>query len=152
MWEELRLPNSAPLPLKQNGTINVNQNMRLPNKVKANRETCKVWKMCMHHTRSILCWANEVGQHQKKSKYICIQKWNDKCISQQRIFRRLLQWWWTTYKMRHNKNQPARYSLVWPSHFFRYYFVVAEKQKNAVWTCEATCKGSHGGRLAHCVS
>ena len=28
--------------------------MRLPNKVKANRETCKVWKMCMHHTRSII--------------------------------------------------------------------------------------------------
>ena len=21
-----------------------------------------------------------------------------------------------------------------------------------VWTCEAMCEGSHGGRLAHCVS
>ena len=56
------------------------------------------------------------------------------------------------YKMRHNKNQPARYSLVWPGHSFCYYFVVAEKQKNTVWTCEAMCKGSHGGRLAQCVS
>ena len=27
---------------------------------------------------------------------------------------------------------------------------MAEKRKNAVWTCEATCKGSHGGRLAQC--
>ena len=31
-------------------------------------------------------------------------------------------------------------------------FVVAEKQKNTVWTCEATCKGSHGRRLAQYVS
>ena len=31
-------------------------------------------------------------------------------------------------------------------------FVVAEKWKNMVWTCEATCKGSHGGRLAQCLS
>ena len=31
-------------------------------------------------------------------------------------------------------------------------FVVAEKQKNTVWTCEAMCKGSHGGRLAQRVS
>ena len=28
--------------------------------------------------------------------------------------------------------------------------VVAEKWKNMVWTCEAMCKGSHGGRLAQC--
>ena len=95
MWKELRLPDLAPLPLKQNGTISVNQKVRLLNKVKANRETCKVWKMCVHYTRSI-CRADEVRQHKKKNKYIHIQKWNDKCISQQRIFRRLLQWWWTT--------------------------------------------------------
>ena len=31
-------------------------------------------------------------------------------------------------------------------------FVVSEEWKNTVWTCEATCKGSHGGRLAQCVS
>ena len=53
------------------------------------------------------------------------------------------------YKMRHNKNQPERDSLVWPDHFP---LLVAEKRKNTVWACEATCKGSHGGRLAHCVS
>ena len=26
------------------------------------------------------------------------------------------------------------------------------KMKNTVWICEATCKGSHGGRLAQRVS
>ena len=31
-------------------------------------------------------------------------------------------------------------------------FVVVKKRKNTVWTCEATYKGSHGGRLAQCVS
>ena len=49
------------------------------------------------------------------------------------------------YKIRHNKNQPARYSLA-------LLFVVAEKWKNAVWTCKAMCKGSHGERLVHCES
>ena len=29
--------------------------------------------------------------------------------------------------------------------------MVAEKQENAVWTCEDTCKGSHGERLAQLV-
>ena len=29
--------------------------------------------------------------------------------------------------------------------------MVAEKRKNAVWTCEATCKGSHGERLVQLV-
>ena len=29
--------------------------------------------------------------------------------------------------------------------------MVAEKRKNAIWTCEATCKGSHRERLAHLV-
>ena len=29
--------------------------------------------------------------------------------------------------------------------------MVAEKQENVVWTCEATCKGSHGERLAQLV-
>ena len=40
------------------------------------------------------------------------------------------------YKLRHNKNQPARYSLAWPDRFFHYYFVMAEKWKNMVWTCD----------------
>ena len=54
------------------------------------------------------------------------------------------------YKMRHNKNRPAKYSLAWPTTCPL--FVVEEKQKNMVWTCEATCKGSYGGKLAQCVS
>ena len=29
--------------------------------------------------------------------------------------------------------------------------MVAEKWKNAVWTCQARCKGSHGERLAQLV-
>ena len=56
------------------------------------------------------------------------------------------------YKMTHNKNRPARDSLVWPDHFPLLIFVVAEKRKDTVCTCEATCKCSHGGRLAQCVS
>ena len=34
---------------------------------------------------------------------------------------------------------------------FSLLFVVAEKQKNKVWTCEAMYKSSYGGRLAQCV-
>ena len=41
------------------------------------------------------------------------------------------------YKMRHNKNQPARNSLLWPDHFPLLIFVVAERRKDTVWTCEA---------------
>ena len=59
------------------------------------------------------------------------------------------------YKITHIKNRPAtrpaRCSLAWPDRFFCI-FVVAEKRKNMVWTCEAMCKGSHGGRLAQCLS
>ena len=58
-------------------------------------------------------------------------------------------------RIRHNKNRldtrSAKYNLAWPGQFLCY-FVVAEKWKNTVWTWEATCKGSCGGRLAHCVS
>ena len=54
------------------------------------------------------------------------------------------------YKMRHNKNWPVKYSLAWPTTFLL--FVVEEKQRNMVWTCKATCKGSYGGKLAQCVS
>ena len=58
------------------------------------------------------------------------------------------------YKMRHTKNRPARDSLVLCGQtiFPLLIFVMAEKWKNTVWTCEATCKGSHGGRLAQCMS
>ena len=53
--------------------------------------------------------------------------------------------------MRHNKNWPARYSFVWPDHFSIINICSGRKMENTVWTCEATCKGSHGGRLAQCV-
>ena len=55
------------------------------------------------------------------------------------------------YKMRHNKNQPARDSLVWPDHFSVINICGGRETENMVWTCEATCKGSHGG-LSHYVS
>ena len=55
--------------------------------------------------------------------------------------------------MRHNKNWPAKYIVLCGQTIFPLLiFVVAEKWKNMVWTCKATCKGSHGGRLAQCVS
>ena len=39
--KKLRLPDSAPWSLKWDGIIHVNQRARLPNEVKAKRETCK---------------------------------------------------------------------------------------------------------------
>ena len=59
------------------------------------------------------------------------------------------------YKRKHNKNwpvtRPARYSLAWPDHF-SVKICGGRKTENTVWTCKAICKGSHGGRLAQCVS
>ena len=48
---------------------------------------------------------------------ICIQKWNDKCscFSAENLLE--VSPVVINYKMRHNKNRPARYSLVWPHHF-----------------------------------
>ena len=57
----------------------------------------------------------------------------------------------TNYKIRHNKNWPVRYSLVWPDHFFCYH-LWWQKNKKMIWTCEAKCEGGHGGRLAQYVS
>ena len=55
--------------------------------------------------------------------------------------------------MKHNKNRPAKYIVLCGQTIFPLLiFVVAEKWKNMVWTCKATCKGSQGGRLAQCVS
>ena len=41
MLKELRLPDPASWSLKWNSIIHVNQRSRLPNEVKAKRETCK---------------------------------------------------------------------------------------------------------------
>ena len=54
------------------------------------------------------------------------------------------------YKIRHNKNRPAKHSLACLDHFS--VTCAGRKMENTVWTCEATCKGSHGGRLAQCAS
>ena len=91
-------------------TIHVNQRIRLPNKVKANRNLQSVAKCVC--TILAICWATP----EEKQIYTC-PKWNDKCISQQRIFQKVSPVV-MNYKMRHNKNQPARDSLVWPDHFF----------------------------------
>ena len=57
----------------------------------------------------------------------------------------------TNYKIRHNRNQPARYSLAWLDCF---YVITCGggKMKNIVWMCKAACEGSHGGKFAHYVS
>ena len=50
------------------------------------------------------------------------------------------------YKMRHNKNWPAKYSLAWP---YRSYVICGGiKTENTVWTREVTCKGSYTERKA----
>ena len=88
--KELRLPDPASLSLQQNGTIHVNQRVRLPNEVKANRETCIVWKnACASY---YMPGQQSQATPEEKQIHIRIQKWNNKCISQQRIFRRLAQW------------------------------------------------------------
>ena len=92
-------------------------------------------------------------QHQKKSKQMLIQKWNDKCT-----FHRILgvNSVVMNYKIRLRESASNKASEVQPymtrPFFLLLLFVVAEKQKNMVWTCEAMCKGSYGGRLGQCVS
>ena len=79
------------------------------------------------------------GQHQKKSKYIRVRKWNDKIYFSAENLPEVSPVV-MNYKMRHNKNRPARDSLVWPLArplFPLLIFVVAEKRKNMVWTYEA---------------
>ena len=53
------------------------------------------------------------------------------------------------YKIRYSKNQkatrPARYVQSFP-------LCGGRKVENTVQTCKAVCNGSHGGRLAQCVS
>ena len=106
----------------------MSQTIRLPNKVNATEKLENVGK----RTCAILC------------SYMAtpVWKWNDKCISQQRIFRELIQWRWTT---RWDIIRIGQRSIVLRGHTtFLLLFVVEEKRKNTVWTCEATCKGSYG--------
>ena len=56
------------------------------------------------------------------------------------------------YKIRHLKNRSARDSPVWPDHFSVISICGGRITENTVWTCKAACKGSHGARLAQCVS
>ena len=134
--------------LKENGTIHVIKQSGCQSRSKlTGRETWKVRKMCVHHTSYTTMPGNS-------SKHIAIrvQKWNDKMYFSAENLPDVSPVV-MNYKMRHNKNQSSRYSLVWPDRFFCYQsFVVAEKWKSTVWTCKATCKGNHGGRLAQCVS
>ena len=57
----------------------------------------------------------------------------------------------THYKIRQNKNQPARYNLAWLD-CSSVITCGGGKVKNMVWTCKAACEGSHRGKLAHYVS
>ena len=130
--------------------------VRLPNEVRANRETCKVWKNV--HARAILtiCQATpEEKQTAKRYSYsYASENASNKCVSQQKIFtvQRLVLCMVMNYKMRHNKNRPARDSLLWPDHFSVINICGGRKSEKHAWTCVATCKGSHGGRLTECVS
>ena len=130
MWKELKIPDLGPWSLKWNDTIHVNQRVRLPNKIKVNWETYKVWKTCVHHTSYMA-----TRTRRKVNKYA-----SENFLEVNPVM--------MNYKIRHNKNRRVRYSLAWP--LFPLLFVVAEKQKNVVWTCKAMCKGSHGERLAQC--
>ena len=44
----------------------------------------------------------------------------------------------TNYKIKHNKNWPVRYKSCVARPLFRLLFMVAEKRKNMVWTCEGS--------------
>ena len=59
------------------------------------------------------------------------------------------------YKIRHDKiglRRGQRGIVLRDQTTFPLLFVVAEKRKNIVWTWEATCKGTHRGRLVKGVS
>ena len=55
------------------------------------------------------------------------------------------------YKMRHNKNWPAKYSIVWPYHFS---VIVCGGRKMEKYSLDMRgyVQGSYGGKLAQCVS
>ena len=117
MWKELRLPDLALWSLKWNGTIHVNQRARMPNKVKANRVTCKsaekrVFTILYGNTRrKANRYAFENGMTNVFLTWKDIPGVNTVLMN---------------YKIRHNKKyrptmRPARYSVAWPDRFFCYY-------------------------------
>ena len=56
------------------------------------------------------------------------------------------------YKMRHNKNRPARNSLVWLDHFSVISICGGRKTEKHGLDMRGYVQGSHGGRLAQCMS
>ena len=93
MWKELRLPDPVSWSLKQNGIIYVNQRVRLPTKTRSRltEKLAKCGKTRVHHTSYM------PGNTRKKPNiYTRPENGMTKCISQQRIFWRLVQRWWTT--------------------------------------------------------
>ena len=102
-------------------TIHVNLRVRLPKEVKANKETCKVWKTRVH------CTSYMPGNTRRNTNIYGSENGSNKCISQQKIFtvRRLVQWWWTT-----------RWNIIWIGQrgivlcgqtIFRYYYLWWQK-------------------------
>ena len=55
-------------------------------------------------------------------------------------------------KIRDNKNRPAKHSLAWLDHFFHYLWWQKNGKTRSGHARLRMCKGSHGGRLAQCVS
>ena len=103
-------------------SMHVNQRVRLPNEVNANRKTCKVWKTHVHHTSYMS------GNTTRKAN---IHASKNGIIGQMYfLVANLLEVSPVVmnYKMRHNKNRPARYSLVW-------YLWWQMKWKNTFGTC-----------------
>ena len=103
MWKELKLLDPASskmvpsMLIKESGC---QMSSRLTEKV------AKCGKTRVYHTSSM------PGNTTRKAN-IRIQKWNDKCISQQIIFRRLVQWWLTTRWDIIKIGRQGRYRLVW---------------------------------------
>ena len=54
----------------------------------------------------------------------------------------------TNYKIRHDKNQPVRYSLAWLDRFS----VIVCGDRNTGLDVKGCVEGSHGKELVHCVS
>ena len=93
--------------------LHVNQRARLPNEVKANRETCKKENAFAPYYMATP-EEKQIDTHLKMEWQMYFSK-NILGVNPVVI----------NYKIRHNNNRsvtrPARNSLEWPDHFFRYY-------------------------------
>ena len=132
--------------------IHVNQRVKLPNEVKASREACKVYKNVREPQLPAICRATpEVKQIYH---YALENGMTNLFLSRESSIGQ------PSGDELQNETQLIRIGqqgIVLCDHcmarpfFLLLIFVVAEKRKNMVWTCEAMCKGNHGGRLAQCV-